>query len=82
MWSLDKQNWDLEEKRLKDRINKINADNAAFLQKQMAEKNKKSTKMNRAEYALNKPLLKEANEKMKEISASQTKSVAGSAVPS
>jgi len=31
MWSLDKQNWDLEEKRLKDRINKINADNAAFL---------------------------------------------------
>jgi hypothetical protein len=31
MWSLDKQNWDLEEKRLKERINKINADNAAFL---------------------------------------------------
>jgi len=48
----------------------------------MAEKNKKNTKMNRAEYALNKPLLKEANDKMKAISASQTKSVAESAVPS
>ena len=33
MWSLDKQNWELEEKRLKERINKIQMDNAAFLQR-------------------------------------------------
>ena len=71
MWSLDKQNWELEEKRLKERINKIQMDNAAFLQRQMEDKHKKSNKMNRAEYALNKPLLQEANEKMKEVSASQ-----------
>ena len=71
MWNLDKQNYELEEKRMKDRINKINSDNASYLQRQMEEKHKKSNKMNRAEYALNKPLLKEASEKMKEVAASQ-----------
>jgi len=33
MWDIDKQNYDIEEKRLKERINKINADNAQFLLK-------------------------------------------------
>jgi hypothetical protein len=31
MWSLDKQNYDEEEKRLKERINKINKDNSSYL---------------------------------------------------
>jgi len=34
----------------------------------MALKNQKSTKMNRNEFAINKPLLKEANEKLKSMS--------------
>jgi hypothetical protein len=44
----------------------------------MAAKNSNHTKMNRAEYALNKPLLKEANEKMKALGASQKESAAES----
>ena len=31
MWQVDKQNYDEEEKRLKERINKINKDNSQFL---------------------------------------------------
>lgn len=66
MWDVDKQNYELEEKRLRDRINQINADNASFLKKQMATKESKApTKMNKAEFALNKPLLKEANQKLR-----------------
>jgi hypothetical protein len=34
----------------------------------MADKNKKNVKMNRAEFAINKPLLREANDKFKEQS--------------
>ena len=68
MWSLDKENYEVEEKRLKDRISRINADNAQFLLKQMADKHKKGAKMNRAEFAINKPLLREANGKFKEHS--------------
>ena len=68
MWNLDKENYDQEEKRLRERINKINHDNASYLKQQMADKNKKNSKMNRAEYAMNKPLLREANDKFKENS--------------
>lgn len=68
MWDLDKQNYDMEEKRLKERINKINSDNQQFLLKQMALKNNKGVKMNKAEFAINKPLLREANEKLKGMS--------------
>lgn len=52
-------------------MSKIQMDNAAFLQRQMGEKHTKHTKMNRAEYAINKPLLKEASDKLKESNASQ-----------
>jgi hypothetical protein len=70
MWNLDKQNYEEEEKRLRNRINRINADNASFLMRQMADKNKGSNvkKMNRAEYAMNKPILREANTKFKDHS--------------
>ena len=33
MWTLDKRNYDEEEKRLKSRMSKINQDNADFLQR-------------------------------------------------
>ncbi len=60
MWDLDKKNYDDEERRLKERISKINADNAQYLLNQMAAKNKKvsNAKMHPGEKALNKPLLK------------------------
>ena len=68
MWAIDKQNYQLEEQRLKEKIDKIKMDNQAYLLKQMELKNQKSSKMNKAEFALNKPLLKEANQKLKGLS--------------
>ena len=38
MWLVDKQNYENEEKRLREKINQINKDNASFLIKQMANK--------------------------------------------
>lgn len=35
MWQTDKENWEEEEKRLKNRISKINRDNQSYLMKQM-----------------------------------------------
>lgn len=61
MWELDKKNYDEEEKRLKQRINKINKDNSSYLMNQMASKNRASAKMNNLEMAINKPLLREVN---------------------
>jgi hypothetical protein len=47
-----------------DKINKINKENADFLKKQMEDKNAKTRpKMNKQEFLLNKPLLKEINNK-------------------
>ena len=68
MWNLDKQNYEEEEKRLKDRIGQINKDNAGFLLRQMDEKTKKVHKMSNNEYSINKPLLREANTKFKDVS--------------
>jgi len=69
MWEIDKKNYEDEERRLKDRISKINQDNAQFLLRQMADKNRgRDKKMNRAEYAINKPILREANTKFKDHS--------------
>jgi len=42
MWNMDKENYELEEKRLKERISRINHDNAQFLLRQMQEKEKKN----------------------------------------
>ncbi len=69
MWGIDKKNYEEEEKRLRDRINRINHDNAQFLLRQMATKTKGvGKKMNRAEFAINKPILREANSKFKDTS--------------
>lgn len=64
MWKQDHRNYNEEERRLNDKINKINKENADFLKKQMDDKNSKHrAKMNKQEFLLNKPLLKEINEK-------------------
>lgn len=68
MWNVDKRNFEEEEKRLKDRIDRINKDNANFLIKQMEQKHREFAKMNRNEFAINKALLKEANSKFKDMS--------------
>lgn len=65
MWQHDYKNYSEEERRLHDKISKINRDNQEFLRKQMEEKHGKlvKSKMNKQEFLLNKPLLKEINEK-------------------
>lgn len=65
MWHHDFKNYSEEERRIHDKVNKINRDNQEFLRKQMEEKQVKigKTKMNKQEFLLNKPLLKEINEK-------------------
>lgn len=64
MWRIDLRNYTEEERRLMDKINKINKENADFLKKQMEDKTGKvKAKMNKQEFLLNKPLLKEINDK-------------------
>ena len=64
MWKHDLNNYSEEERRLNDKINKINKENAEFLKRQMEEKQMKNKpKMNKQEFLLNKPLLKEINHK-------------------
>lgn len=48
MWKQDFRNYTEEERRLHDKINKINKENADFLKKQMDDKNAKyRAKMNK-----------------------------------
>lgn len=48
MWHQDKQNYEEEERRLNDKIKKINKDNESFLRRQMEEKMRKERgKMNK-----------------------------------
>jgi len=68
MWEVDKQNYDEEEKRLRERINRINKENSDYLMAQMRAKNKGTTKMSQMEMAMNKPLLREVNQKLKVLS--------------
>jgi hypothetical protein len=64
MWGQDLKNYTEEERRLHEKINKINKENADFLHKQMLDKHAKAkAKMNKQEFLLNKPLLKEINDK-------------------
>ncbi len=51
---------------MNDKIKRINMETADFIQNQMVDKTAKTrAKMNRQEYLLNKPLLKEINQKKK-----------------
>ena len=67
MWNKDFKNYSEEERRLHEKINKINRDNQEFLKKQMEDKQIKigKAKMNKQEFLLNKPLLKEINDKLR-----------------
>ena len=44
MWRIDKENYEEEERRVKERIDKVNRDNKLFLMMQIQEKNKKENK--------------------------------------
>jgi hypothetical protein len=74
MWALDKKNYEDEESRLKQRITQINSDNSQYLLNQMAVKNKKvrSAMMDPVQRALNKPLLKQVNTKLKNESIARS----------
>jgi len=67
IWARDKSNYEEEERRLKNKITNINKENAQFLQKQINERETKTTqrKMNKQEFQFNKPLLREINQKRK-----------------
>lgn len=66
MWKIDQKNYHEEESRLSSKINQINKENADFLKRQMEDKQaKERRKMNKQEFLLNKPLLKEINDKKK-----------------
>ena len=75
IWRKDKENYELEEARLSNKIKQINIDNQTFLQDQMGRKTTKQNnrRMDKQEFLYNKGLLKEINEKKKS-------SVAGSQV--
>jgi len=68
---------------LKERINRINKDNQGYLKNQMKDRaaigHAQSGKMDGSEFALNRPLLREVNAKLKNLSEyNQAQSVAGS----
>ncbi len=67
LWARDKQNYESEEQRLAAKIKSINEENAQFLMQQVHEKEAKAQmkKMNRQEFQLNKPLLREIQMKRK-----------------
>jgi phage shock protein A len=67
IWKTDKQNYELEEQRLSRKINEINKQNQTFLQRQMHDKASRSNarRMNKEEFAYNKHLLREINDKRK-----------------
>ena len=68
IWKTDKENYDEEERRLQNKIAGINRENCEFLKRQMNEKasRQQARKMNREEFMINKPLLKEINQKRKQ----------------
>lgn len=69
MWATDKENWEEEERRLKNRIRGINRENQDYLHQQMMEKDAQDKynrgTMNPNDFLMNKPLLKEINNKLK-----------------
>jgi len=70
MWRKDKDLFEVEEKRLHDKIKGINADNASFLNRQVCDKKMRTANggMNKNENQYNKGLLKMINQKRKDPS--------------
>lgn len=50
MWKQDLENYEAEERRLNEKIKRINMENAAFLQQQATSKGAKGRKMNQQEF--------------------------------
>jgi len=76
MWKQDLENYEAEEKRLNDKIKRINKENADFLTSQAQNKGAKGKKMEKQEFLINKPLLKEIVGKKKETDSQQARSKA------
>ena len=74
MWKQDLENYEAEEKRLNDKIRRINKENADFLVSQAENKHRKGKKMEKQEFLINKPLLKEIVGKKKEGDSQQAHS--------
>ena len=77
MWKQNVKIKEEEEHRLNEKIKKINKDNEGFLKNQVDNKVRKGTKMNKAEFLLNKPILREINQKKKDGSISGGGSLRG-----
>lgn len=68
MWKQDLDNYEAEEHRLNDKIKRINKENADFLVGQADRKGQKGRKMEKHEFLINKPLLREIVDKRQEDS--------------
>lgn len=71
MWQKERDMWDVEEKRLQEKIKKINLDTQQFLLEQDKLKKVKSTKMGKVEKEYNKGLMKEIRQKQKTLKQQQ-----------
>lgn len=67
MWQQERDLWEVEEKRLQDKIKKINLETQQFLIEQDKLKKVKSTKMGKVEKEYNRGLMKEIKEKKKAL---------------
>ena len=65
MWAKEREIWQEEDKRLKEKIKKRNADTQEYLKAQTLEKAAKNKKMNPNEKNYNKGLMKEIKEKQR-----------------
>jgi len=75
MWAIDRENYLDEEKRIHERVKKLNHDTADFLRQQMMEKKGQTPmylKMNRNEFLYNKNMLRSVNDKLREHSGDRT----------
>ena len=75
IWAIDRENYIDEEKRIHERVKKLNHDTAEFLRQQMMEKQGKTPmylKMNRTEFLYNKNMLRSVNDKLREHSGDRT----------
>jgi hypothetical protein len=68
MWDKERDLWQQEEKRIQDKIKKINAENVEYLKQQEAQKHAgKTKKMAPTEKQLNKGLMREIKQKQRAL---------------
>lgn len=70
MWQRDRENYEEEQRRIDNKIKRINQENADFLKKQMEEKEgARKGRMDMNEFLMNKQLLADINVQRKEGSS-------------